>query len=75
MQITNTRILNFGAQAGKGQSKRARNAQVVKHSSVPNLDGFRKDHKQYDDPIRGPPLRPLCNAKVMPTVQTWSVDF
>ena len=58
--------MNFGANAWEGQSERARNALVVKHSSVPNLDGFRKDHKRCDDPIRGPPLRPLCNAKVGP---------
>ena len=32
------------------------------HTKPPTLYTFRKDHKRYEDPEKGPPVRPLCDV-------------
>ena len=59
-------ILNLGGAAGEGQSVRIKQALMVHDSPVPVMLGLRKDHKRCDDPIGGPPLRPLMNGKIGP---------
>ena len=60
------KFLKLGAKAGEGQSKRCSDALVVKRCNVPTLKGQRKDHKKNWDPNKGPPMRPLCDAKQGP---------
>ena len=38
----------------------------MKKTTVPKMMGLRKDHKVYDDFVRGPKLRALVNGKVGP---------
>ena len=59
-------ILQIGADAGPGQSDRVKRALTVNKSSVAPLRGLRKDHKLNWDRVKGPPLRPLCNARLGP---------
>ena len=59
-------ILGVGNLAGEGQSQRCDEALNVMFNGIPSLLGLRKDHKVYEDVIRGPPLRPLCNGNLGP---------
>ena len=58
--------LKFGSEAGDGQHLRIQGALKVNKSTVPKMMGLRKDHKVYDDFVRGPKLRALVNGKVGP---------
>ena len=37
---------------------------VATHNIVPPLYGLRKDHKNFNSAVEGPPLRPVCGAVV-----------
>ena len=39
---------------------------IVHKGGIPDLDGYRKDHKVFNNVILGPPCRPVCNAKLGP---------
>ena len=58
--------MHIGVDAGPGQPDRVKKALTVNKSSVAPLRGLRKDHKLNWDKIKGPPLRPLCNARLGP---------
>ena len=60
------KVLNVGLNAGQTHPRRIREALTVKHSNVAHLRGLRKDHKTSQDPVSGPPLRPLCNGNIGP---------
>ena len=45
-------------------SDRVRNNFISVNNKVPPIYGLRKDHKIHDDPIEGPPTRPVCGANV-----------
>ena len=60
------KILNVGLNAGQTHPRRIKEALTVKNSNVAHLRGLRKDHKACQDPVSGPPLRPLCNGNVGP---------
>ena len=53
------KILELMYDIGEGQSKRCRDALLVKNNQVPVMLGLTKDHKAFVDPVRGPLLRPL----------------
>ena len=59
-------ILKLGSNSGSGQGRRCREALKVTDCGILPLDGMRKDHKKSEDPIGGPPLRPVCNAGIGP---------
>ena len=59
-------VLNMGANAGPGMADRIRKAVHVDKGTVPGMKGLQKDHKTNFDPVKGPPLRPLCNGKLGP---------
>ena len=61
-----SKILSLGKNAGHNQKSRCQMALKVVDSGVPDLDGLRKDHKKFSDPVKGPPLRPLCNGNIGP---------
>ena len=44
--------------------ERVRRSLQMEGNEVPPQYGLRKDHKQFDDPIKGPPLRPVCGAVI-----------
>ena len=44
--------------------ERVRRSLQMEGNEVPPQYGLRKDHKQFDDPVKGPPLRPVCGAVV-----------
>ena len=60
-----TRILKAGENVSGGKIKAAdrirKNLTVQNHSTAP-LYALRKDHKAYDDQVKGPPTRPVCAA-------------
>ncbi len=41
---------------------RVRSAMQASNNGIPPQYGLRKDHKDFDDLIKGPPLRPVCGA-------------
>ena len=47
--------------ATKGES-RVRNSMRVNNHGYAPLYTLRKDHKMVDDPVRGPPTRPVCGG-------------
>ena len=51
-------------QAGKNSNDSGRYESSMKSnlSKVAEAYTFRKDHKKYDDEIKGPPVRPLCDG-------------
>ena len=50
-------------QLGKECNQRAL---MVFQSSIPAMQGLRKDHKGGYDPVKGPALRPLINGRIGP---------
>ena len=44
-----------------GDSRRYKTSMKKEHTKPPTLYTFRKDHKRYEDPEKGPPVRPLCD--------------
>jgi hypothetical protein len=55
-------ILCIGKDVKHG--KRCKDTLISNMTVIPNMQGFRKDHKANvdNDPNKGPPLRPLCAA-------------
>ena len=35
---------------------------LTSNSKIADLKGLRKDHEVTNDPVKGPPLRPICGA-------------
>ena len=62
------RIFNIGSESGSRQQRRCGRAIINNYSSIPSIQGLRKDHKGNldNDPIKGPKLRPLCAANKAP---------
>ena len=54
------RFLRAGEAVG-GQDRIKRNM-LVQDSTLALLYALRKDHKKYDCPVQGPPVRPVCGA-------------
>ena len=44
--------------------ERVRRSLQMEGNEVPPQYGLRKDHKVFDDPVKGPPLRPVCGAVI-----------
>ena len=44
--------------------ERVRRSFQMEENEVPPQYGLRKDHKHFDDPVKGPPLRPVCGAVI-----------
>ena len=44
--------------------ERVRRSLQMAGNEVPPQYGLRKDHKQFEDPVKGPPLRPVCGAVI-----------
>ena len=51
-------------QAGKDteQTRKIKSSMLVSDSPFAPLYCLRKDHKKFDDPVKGPPMRPVCGA-------------
>ena len=47
----------------KGDDRITNNFQSI-NNMIPPIYGLRKDHKVFDDAIKGPPMRPVCGAVV-----------
>ena len=62
------KVFDIGSEAGPGQERRCNRALVNNFTTIPALQGLRKDHKGDIDnvPIKGPKLRPLCAANRAP---------
>ena len=62
------KIMNVGQPAGSGQPRRCARALVGNYTSIPTLQGLRKDHKGNKDGRAdlGPKLRPLAAANEAP---------
>ena len=45
-----------------GDMKRFKSSMLTHNSEVSTLYTYRKDHKEYEDQIKGPPVRPLCDV-------------
>ena len=63
-----TKIFSIGSESGTGQKHRCNRALINNYSTIPSLQGLRKDHKGDldNDPMKGPKLRPLCAANKAP---------
>ena len=57
-----TRMLNAGKETG--HHDRIRASMKSKNNPSAPLSVLRKDHKQYDDEVTGPPGRPVCGGDV-----------
>ena len=57
-----TRILNAGEKTG--QYDRIKTSMKTKNNPPAPLSILRKDHKQCEDPVVGPPGRPVCGGDV-----------
>ena len=60
--------MEIGEAAGSGQPRQCRRALVGNYTTIPSLQGLRKDHKGDigGDPVKGPKLRPLVAANKAP---------
>ena len=58
--ISWTRILSAGKFTHN--ESRIKDNMLSSNGAVPPLYGLRKDHKMHQDPIAGPPTRPVCGA-------------
>ena len=69
------KIFNIGSEAGHGQTRQCTRALVNNYTTIPALQGLRKDHKGDidNDPIKGPKLRPLCAANRAPNASLGTV--
>ena len=65
------KMLNLGKDSDS--MKQCKDTLVTEFNPVPVLAGLRKDHKQSDDPSIGPPLRPVCKARVAPNAALGNV--
>ena len=58
-----TKFLRAGENSGENAPQRVReNMLSAERADPPPLYGLRKDHKPHDDPVLGPPTRPVCGA-------------
>ncbi len=53
-------MLNVGKKSG--DSLRYKTSMTQENSKFPTMYTYRKDHKQYEDEVKGPPVRPLCDV-------------
>ena len=49
-----------------GHEERVTGATMSKNTPAPPMYGLRKDHKQHEGKIKGPPVRPVCGASEAP---------
>ena len=54
------RMLNVGKKTNNDE--RYKSSMLTHNSRPPTLYIYRKDHKQFEDRIKGPPVRPLCDV-------------
>ena len=56
------KMLRIGENGGTGSQNRVKSNMLVEECPPPPLYSLRKDHKEYDDEVKGPPTRPVCGA-------------
>ena len=49
-----------------GQEERVTGATTSTNTPAPPMYGLRKDHKEHQDQMKGPPVRPVCGANESP---------
>ena len=49
-----------------GHEQRVEMATRSTNTPAPLMYGLRKDHKATEDPVKGPPVRPVCGANQAP---------
>ena len=59
-----TKMVSLGAE--NDHQDRCKETMTSRYNPIPVLSGLRKDHKATPDPVLGPPLRPVCRARVAP---------
>ena len=69
------KVFNIGSESGSGQKRRCGRALVNNYTTIPALQGLRKDHKGDidNDPTKGPKLRPLCAANRAPNASLGNI--
>ena len=56
----------FQVGSRQGHEDRIQGATTSTNTPAPPMYGLRKDHKQHDDKVKGPPVRPVCGASEAP---------